>query len=189
MPDIIMPEINKNRTRIVLLGTGTPNADPDRSGPSVAIISGGVPYLVDFGPGVVRRAASAVRTGIRELDVRNLNIAFCTHLHSDHTAGYPDLILSPWVLGRNEPLDIYGPHGLKSMTDQIVDAYGEDIRERVNGLQPSNDSGYKVNAHEIQAGIIFEDSNVTVEAFRVNHGSMDAFGYKFRAVDMTITIS
>ena len=33
----------------------------------------------------------------------NLRVAFMTHLHSDHTVGYPDLILTPWVLGRRFP--------------------------------------------------------------------------------------
>ncbi len=33
-------------TRIVFLGTGTPIADPDRSGPSVAIVVNDTPYLV-----------------------------------------------------------------------------------------------------------------------------------------------
>ena len=47
------------RTRLVLLGTGTPNADPDRFGPSVAIVVDDASYLVDFGVGVVRRAAAA----------------------------------------------------------------------------------------------------------------------------------
>ncbi|MBR0343784.1 MAG: hypothetical protein IJI03_00810 [Rudaea sp.] len=45
--------------RIVMLGTGTPNADPDHSGPATAIVVGDQAYLVDFGPGVVRRAAAA----------------------------------------------------------------------------------------------------------------------------------
>lgn len=42
------------RTRVVLLGTGTPNADPARSGPAVAVVVDERAYLVDFGPGVVR---------------------------------------------------------------------------------------------------------------------------------------
>jgi len=45
-------------TKVVLLGTGTPNPEPDRSGPAVAIVVNDTPYLVDFGPGVVRRAAA-----------------------------------------------------------------------------------------------------------------------------------
>src|SRR5438552_3928830 len=76
-------------TRVVLLGTGTPNPDPDRMGPALAILSGDHAYLVDCGPGVVRRAAQA---GTK---MQQLTRVFITHLHSDHTAGYPDLILTP----------------------------------------------------------------------------------------------
>jgi ribonuclease Z len=45
------------KTQIVLLGTGTPLPDPERNGPSRAIIVNGTPYLVDFGTGLARRAA------------------------------------------------------------------------------------------------------------------------------------
>src|SRR2546425_5887589 len=38
-------------TRVVLLGTGTPGPDPERSGPCVAIVVNDTPYLVDLGPG------------------------------------------------------------------------------------------------------------------------------------------
>ena len=53
-------------TQIVMLGTGTPRPDPERSGPATAIVVNGTPYLVDFGPGVVRRAAAAYRKGVTE---------------------------------------------------------------------------------------------------------------------------
>jgi ribonuclease BN (tRNA processing enzyme) len=76
-------------SQLVLLGTGTPNADPDRSGPAVAVVVNGQPYLVDFGPGVVRRAAAAARKGVTALAVSNLKTAFATHLHSDHTPDCP----------------------------------------------------------------------------------------------------
>jgi len=46
-------------TQVVLLGTGTPAMDPDRSGPATAIVVNDTAYLIDFGPGVVRRAAAA----------------------------------------------------------------------------------------------------------------------------------
>ena len=84
------------QTRVVLLGTGSPAADPDRSGPATAIVVNDTPYLVDFGPGVVRRAkAAVVERGITALEPTNIRVAFATHLHSDHTVGYPDLIFSP----------------------------------------------------------------------------------------------
>ena len=81
-------------TKLVLLGTGTPNACPNASGPSTAVIVGDRSYLVDFGPGVVRQAAKAYQKGIDALRPDRLTVAFCTHLHTDHTAGYADLILS-----------------------------------------------------------------------------------------------
>ncbi|MCK4724437.1 MAG: MBL fold metallo-hydrolase [Anaerolineales bacterium] len=179
----------KGHSQVVLLGTGTPNADPDRSGPAVAVIVNGTPYLVDFGPGIVRRAAAACRQGIEGLDVRKLNRAFVTHLHSDHTAGYPDLILTPWVLGRREPLEVYGPAGLQTMTEHILAAYQADIRERLEGLEPANDQGYKVNAKEVDAGWVYEDRNVRVEAFEAQHGSWPTHGYKFYTPDRVIAIS
>lgn len=47
------------KTYLVLLGTGTPNACPNASGPSSAVVVGDRAYLVDFGPGVVRQASKA----------------------------------------------------------------------------------------------------------------------------------
>jgi ribonuclease BN (tRNA processing enzyme) len=120
-----------NRTQIVMLGTGNPPADPDRSGPATAIVVNGTPYLVDVGAGVVRRAKSAaVDKGIAALEPVNLRVAFLTHLHSDHTVGFPDLILTPWVIGRRVPLEVYGPAGVKAMTEHLLEAYRADFETR-----------------------------------------------------------
>jgi len=121
------------RTQVVLLGTGTPAADPDRFGPATAIIANDTAYLVDAGAGIVRRAAAAARArSIRALQAANLRIVFLTHLHSDHTVGLPDLILSPWTLGRRVPLEAYGPTGTAAMTQRLLDAYRVDIETRTN---------------------------------------------------------
>jgi ribonuclease Z len=179
-----------DKARVVLLGTGTPNAEPERSGPCTAVVVKGSAYIVDFGPGVVRRAAAAYNNGVKALKISNLKIAFCTHLHTDHTAGYPDLIFTPWVEGRDVPLEMYGPPGIKDMTEHILKAYEKDITVRLDGLQPSNSEGYKVNVHEIQPGIIYEDDNVRVKAFPVKHGAWDyAFGFRFETADRVIVIS
>jgi len=178
------------RTQVVLLGTGNPAADPERMGPSVAIVVNDVPYIVDCGPGVVRRASAAFHKGIVGLAVPKLKTAFITHLHSDHTLGYPDLIFSPWVLGRKDPLETYGPTGLKTMTDHLLAAYSEDIDIRTNGLEHGNRTGYKVNAHEIKPGVVYKDENVTVKAFLVHHGSWkEAYGYRFETPDKVIVLS
>ena len=178
------------KTQIVFLGTGNPSANPDRMGPSVAIVVNGTPYIIDCGPGVVRRAAAAARLGVKGMEVTNLKILFVTHLHSDHTLGYPDLIFSPWVLGRKEPLEVYGPPGIQAMTNHILLAYQEDNDIRIKGLEHANATGNKVNVHEIKPGVIYKDQNVTVKAFLVKHGSWpQAFGYRFETPDRTIVIS
>ncbi len=177
-------------TQVILLGTGTPNADPDRSGPAVAVVVNETPYLVDCGPGIVRRAAAAKRKGVTGLDAPNLERVFITHLHSDHTLGLPDLIFTPWVLGRDTPLEIYGPPGTSEMAEHLVAAYRQDIRIRIDGLEPANPNGYQVNVHEIEPGIVYRDDNVIVKAFPVRHGSWKhAFGYRFETADRTIVIS
>jgi ribonuclease BN (tRNA processing enzyme) len=178
-------------TRVVLLGTGNPQPDPDRSGPATAIVVNGSAYLVDFGPGVVRRAAAArIDKGVTELEPTNLQVVFLTHLHSDHTAGYPDLILTPWAMGRQRPLEVYGPKGVKAMTEHILTAYREDIAIRRDGLEKASPEGWKVNVHEIKAGVVYKDANVTVTAFPTKHGEWDeSFGYRFDTADRSIVIT
>jgi ribonuclease BN (tRNA processing enzyme) len=179
-----------SRTQIVFLGTGTPRPDPDRSGPCTAIVVNGTAYLVDFGPGLVRRASAAYQKGVAALEDKNLRIAFLTHLHSDHTAGLPDLIFTPWVRGRTVPLEIYGPRGIEAMTQHVLEAWKEDIRIRTQGTEAENDTGYRVNAHAIEPGVVYKDQNVTVKAFLVPHGEWpQAFGYRFETPDRTIVIS
>jgi ribonuclease BN (tRNA processing enzyme) len=179
-----------SRTQVVMLGTGNPSADPERAGPAVAIVVNNTPYLVDCGPGVVRRASAAFRKGVAGLAVQKLRTLFVTHLHSDHTLGYADLIFSPWVLGRKDQVEAFGPSGLKAMTDHLLAAYSEDIAIRTDGLEHGNRTGYKVNAHEIKPGVVFKDENVTVKALPVHHGSWkEAFGYRFETPDKVIVLS
>lgn len=178
------------KTQVVMLGTGTPQARAEASGPAVAIVAGGAVYLVDAGPGVVRRAAAAAEKGIAELRVQNLKTVFITHLHSDHTLGLPDVIFSPWVLRRAEPVEMYGPRGLAAMVEHIEKAWEKDVELRINGLEQGNKTGYQVHVHEIEPGVIFQDKNVKVTAFLVPHGSWDqAFGYRFDTADRSVVLS
>jgi ribonuclease BN (tRNA processing enzyme) len=178
------------KTEVVMLGTGTPLPDPDRSGPSTAIVVNGTPYIVDAGTSVVRRAAAARDKGVKALEPTNLKIAFLTHLHADHTLGLPDLILTPWIMGRKAPLELYGPAGTREMVEHILQAYDVDIKVRTEGLEQSNRTGYKVNVHEITPGVVYKDANITVKAFNAYHGSpKNTFGYRFETPDRVIVIA
>jgi ribonuclease Z len=192
-PPVEKPELGDGKTKVVLLGTGTPNPDPRHSGCSLAIVVNHTPYIVDFGPGLVRQAAALSPSWGGELyamEVENIKRAFLTHLHSDHTVGYPDLILTPWVIRREEPLEVWGPDGIVEMTKHILAAYREDIRYRSYGQEPANDQGWRVNAHELEEGVVYTDENVKVEAFPVKHGTWpNAWGFRFTTADKVIVIS
>lgn len=177
------------QTKLVLLGTGTPNACPDASGPAAAVVVGDRAYLVDFGPGVVRQAAKAYRLGMDALRPDLLTMAFCTHLHSDHTAGYPDLIFTPWVLERSAPLRVFGPQGIREMTEHVRAAWAVDMDFRIHGFERANETGCQVLAEEVRPGIVWQDDRVEVEAFPVSHGTLESYGYKFTTADRVIVIS
>jgi ribonuclease Z len=170
-PPVEKPTQGDGTTKVVLLGTGTPNPDPQHSGCSLAIVVNHTPYIVDFGPGLVRQAAALSPSWGGEL-------------------GYPDLILTPWVIGRDEPLEVWGPDGIIEMTKHILAAYREDIRYRSYGQEPANDQGWRVNAHELEEGVVYTDDNVKVEAFPVKHGTWpNAWGFRFTTADKVIVIS
>lgn len=177
--------------KLVMLGTGTPNADPTRSGPALAITFGGKAYLVDAGPGVVRRAAAAEQKGVPELAQPNLDLIFITHLHSDHTLGLADLMFTPWVLERDHALTLFGPVGSEDMISHLSAAYRTDVEMRLSGLEPANPDGFKVDLTEIGASPLLLDSNgMKVSAIPVLHGSWKhAFGFKFEAGGKIIVVS
>ena len=180
-----------SRARVVLLGTGTPIPDPERSGPGVAIVVRGASYIVDAGPGIVRHATAAARQdSIPALRVANLKRVFITHLHSDHTLGLPDLMLTPAVMHRKGPLYVYGPPGSRAMVAHLLEAYREDIDLRTHGLERGDTGAYRIVVKEVAPGVVYRDSNVTVRAFAVPHGSWKhAFGYRFDAAGQSIVVS
>ncbi len=171
-------------TTVVMLGTGMPRPDPECFGPATAVVYAGRVFLFDAGAGVMRRMAAA------GLSIRGPEAVFITHLHSDHTLGYPDLILTTWVMGRRTPLQAYGPVGLKKMTKHILAAWDEDIHVRIEGLEQQTTTGYKVAVHEFDAGVVYEKDGVRITAIPVLHGCWkQAFGFRIDTPDRSIVIS
>jgi ribonuclease BN (tRNA processing enzyme) len=171
-------------TTVVLLGTGGPRPDPATSGPATAIVVGRRVFLFDAGPGVERRLSAA------GLPIDGVSAVFVTHLHSDHTLGLPDLIFTSWVMGRRLPLQMYGPRGLRAMTDHIIAAWSEDVAIRTNGLEHETPGGYRVAVHEISPGVVYDSGDVKVTAIPVLHGDWkEAYGYRIDTPDRSIVIS
>jgi ribonuclease BN (tRNA processing enzyme) len=172
------------QTTVILLGTGTPYPDPKAAGPATAVIVGQRVFLFDAGANVMRQLNAA------GLPISGPEATFITHLHSDHTLGYADLILTSWVMRRRTPLQVYGPSGLRKMTNNLLAAYSEDIDIRTHGLEREVGEWRRVDVHEITAGVIYNRDGVKVTAVPVPHGSWKfAYGYRVDTPDRSIVIS
>ena len=185
---------NSDITKVVMLGSGNPFPDPTRSGPSVAVVVNDVPYLFDAGAGIWQATGAATpRYGgkIKALESNNLSKVFLTHLHSDHIVGLPSLILLPWALGREAPLEVYGPPGTENMINHLLEAFKEDIGARKYGLGQDNDTGWRARGHNIvNPGFVYQDKNIKVEAFKTLHTTWPkTYAYRITTPDKIITIS
>lgn len=181
---------------MVLLGTGTPRTEVGRAGTSTAVVVDGNPYLFDFGPGVGLRLSEGHEAGIVGLAMSEVTKAFLTHMHSDHTLGLGELMLTPWMFGREEPLEVYGPLGTSAMTRSVSEAYSLDVAKRSLN-EPHTERGHEIVGRDVTPGVVYTDDLVEVEAFEVQHGEWDpnlhgpfpAMGYRITTPDRTIIIS
>lgn len=174
----------RDTTIVVMLGTGMPRPNPQASAPSTAVVVGDKVFLFDAGPGVERQLSAS------KLPINGVTALFITHLHSDHTLGYPDLIFTSWVMGRKKSLQAYGPPGLQKMTDHLIAAYSEDIAIRIEGLEHQTPQGYAVSVHEIGEGLVYDSLGVRVTATKVPHGNWQvSYAYRVDTPDRHVVIS
>lgn len=173
-------------TAVILLGTGMPVPNPAAQGPATAVTVGSRIFLFDAGAGVMRQMAAA------GLPTRGgpVTAAFLTHLHSDHTLGLPDLILTSWVMGRRAALRLIGPPGTRAMVGHLLEAWRQDIHVRTEGLERGVRGGQAVDVRETRGGVVYDSAGVRVTAIPVPHGNWTvAFGYRIDTPGKSIVIS
>lgn len=120
-------------------------------------------FLIDCGEGT--------QVQLRKAKARfsKINHIFISHLHGDHFFGLPGLIASFRLLGRETPLHIYGPKGIKEMLETIF---------RITETH----KGFELVYHELESKKsvkIFEDSRIEVFTIPLNH-RIYCNGYLFR---------
>jgi ribonuclease Z len=169
--------------RLIVLGTGTPVPDPERAGAAYAITYGTRVFLFDAGAGVMRRAAAA------GLPIDGMTAVFLTHLHSDHTLGLPDVILTTWVMGRSTPMPIIGPPGTAAMVDHVQAAWAEDIRLRTEGSERGRRGGHRVTVREVTGGLVYDSAGIRIRAIPVPHGDWKvSFAFRIETPDRVIVL-
>ena len=171
--------------RVTILGSGTPRPDINRFSQSILVEAGDEKLLFDSGRGATIRLTQA------GVNIGDINKVFLTHLHSDHTLGLPDLIMTGWIYQRSQDLQIYGPDGTKSFVNDIKSAFIEDIKIRVEPPESHARKGLRTKIFEIEEGIVYKKNNIKVLAFEVHHGGgvKHAFGYKIIYKNRSIVIS
>ena len=120
-------------------------------------------FLIDCGEGT--------QVQLRKAKARfsKINHIFISHLHGDHCFGLPGLIASFRLLGRETPLHIYGPKGIKEMLETIF-------------RLTETHRGFEVVYHELQnkkSEKIYEDNRVEVFTIPLDH-RIYCNGYLFR---------
>ena len=163
--------------RVTLLGTGTPEPNIARFSASTLVEVGGKRFVFDFGRGVTMRMWQL------KVPLGSIDAGFLTHFHSDHLVGLPDLWLTGWLRpaygGRNTPFVLYGPPGIKALTDHLSAAFAEDIATRMaDEHDPA--AGIAFETHEIVPGLAYDRDGIKIYAFANDHGALvkPSYGYK-----------
>ena len=170
---------------VLLIGTGYPRPDPTRAGACTVVVAGDKWFAVDAGRGATMRIAAT------NLQYANMRAVFLTHLHSDHTAGLPDLFDTSWQFGRKTaPLELYGPEGTAKLSKAMLAFFAEDIHLRRDLLEKHPAAGATIRTHLVREGVVYDDGDVKVTAFRVDHRPVEnAFGYRFDRAGESIVVS
>lgn len=159
-------------SRIVLLGTGCPSPSHLRYGPSSLIEYKDEKILIDAGSGVTQRLSQA---GVKPSEI---DAIFITHLHSDHIVDLYQLFISSWHTGRSKSFKVYGPKGIKSFFQKMLDAFDEELSLRKNWERRTNNSGLDCEIVELNFGDIVKNDKLSIKAFEVDHFPVEpAFGY------------
>jgi ribonuclease Z len=146
-----------------LFFAGTAGSVPTarRGLPALLLRAGGDRILFDCGEGTQQQLLRSV--GLPELDV-----IFITHYHLDHWLGIIGILKTFDLRGRDRPLTVYGPPGLKALLDAMRPAWG-----RVT---------YPLSLEELDPHEEVAFDGYVVAPFPVEH-RVRAYGYSFAEDD------
>ncbi|MDP6430451.1 MAG: MBL fold metallo-hydrolase [Rhodospirillales bacterium] len=167
-----------------LLGTGCPQVDTRRFGPSQIVRHHGATYLIDCGSGTTQRLMAAGATGA------DVDAVFLTHLHSDHIVDLFQLIISSWHQGRDRPQYVYGPKGTKRYVKGLLKLWQPEFKQRIAHEKRTSVAALGAEVVEIKAGEIFHAGEMMVTAVVVDHYPVrPAFGFLFETPEARLAIS
>jgi ribonuclease Z len=140
---------------VLFVGTAGSAPTARRGLPATLVRRGGDRLLFDCGEGTQRQLLRSV--GLLELEE-----IFISHFHADHFLGLPGLLKTFGLRGREQPLAIYGPPGLRAMYEALTPVMGK--------------TGFEVSIVELAPNEELSRDGYLIAAFQVNH-RVTAYGY------------
>ena len=185
---------SRTATRLITLGTRSgPFPTSARAQASNALVVGDAVYVIDAGDGVARRLAKA---GVA---IRNIEAIFLTHLHDDHTSGLVPLLSVEYQLDRSARVGIYGPPQTEALTAAAVRFLTINSDIRMSDGTRSRSISTIIAGHDVEPGVVYRDSNITVRAVENSHFHFPAdspsyartrsYSYRVEAPDRTIVFT
>lgn len=178
---------------VVLCGAGGPLADPDRSGPCVAVVAGRSLFVVDAGSGAAR---NLTRMG---LPPGQVEAVLLTHFHSDHIDGLGELGMLRWTgAAHDQPLPVLGPPGVEEVVEGFNRAYRLDAGYRTahHGPKVAPPGGAGLSSRPFAAPPdgeslrVWEEPDLVVTTFSVDHAPVTpAVGYRFDYAGRSVLLS
>ena len=141
---------------VVFLGTSGATPTAQRAPAATLVRRGGERFLIDCAEGTQRQL---LRSDVGLLELREV---FLTHYHADHYLGLPGMLKTYSLRGRELPLTIYGPRGLRELLSTLRRVFGR--------------LGYALDTVELEPGEALDRDGYRLETFSVNHG-VSAVGY------------
>ncbi|MFZ6745790.1 MBL fold metallo-hydrolase [Undibacterium sp. JH2W] len=175
-----------------LCGAGSPFPDDKRSGPCTLVIAGQRQFIFDAGSSTVRNL------GRMGFSAGQIDAVFLTHFHSDHIDGMGEFLLQRWVSASHQnPVPVYGPTGVETVVQGIMQAYKLDQGYRVahHGEATMPPSGFGGTAKsftpQAQGSVtLLKDADLEITAFTVEHGPIHpAVGYRINYKGRSLLIS
>ncbi|HEY6962250.1 MAG TPA: ribonuclease Z [Gaiellaceae bacterium] len=141
---------------IVFLGTSASAPTAGRAPTALLVRRGGERLLFDCAEGTQRQLMRS------SLGLPDLEEVFLTHFHADHTLGLPGMLKTFALRGRDVPLTVYGPPGLKELFTALRRVYGKLT--------------YELELVELRPGDALDRNGYRLLVFPVHHG-VSAVGY------------
>ena len=141
---------------IVFLGTSASGPTAGRAPTALLVRRGGDRLLFDCAEGTQRQLMRS------SLGLPDLEEIYLTHYHADHTLGLPGLLKTFALRGREVPLTVYGPPGLRELFADLRRVFGK--------------VAYPLETVEVRPGDALERDGYRILVFPVHHG-VSAVGY------------